>query len=96
VRRIWKATHENRDSSVDVAKGYELGADVRFPAGSRTFSIFHVMQIGPGSHNASYPTGIGDFSLEVNRPKREAEESSPSRMMELYLHSLIYFYGLIN
>jgi hypothetical protein len=46
----------SRDSSVGIAKGY----GVRFPEGSRDFSLLHSDQIDPEGHPAPYPMGTGD------------------------------------
>jgi hypothetical protein len=47
----------NRDSSVNIASGYELDdrmIGVRFPAGAGNFSLRHRVQTGPGAHPAFY------------------------------------------
>jgi hypothetical protein len=51
---------ESRDSSVGIVLGYGLedrGSRVRFPAGTRNFSVHHRVQNGTGAHPASYPMG---------------------------------------
>jgi hypothetical protein len=55
------------------------------------FSLGHRVQTGSGAHPASYPMGIGDLSLGVKRPRREADHSLPSsaevkECVDLYLH----------
>jgi hypothetical protein len=78
-----------------IALGYSLddrGSRVRFPAGAGNFSLHHRVQNGSGAHPASYPMGTGGFSLEVKRPRREADHSPPSstevkEWVDLYLHS---------
>jgi hypothetical protein len=63
------------------ATGYGLNdrvSGVRFPTGAGNFSLFHRVQTGSGAHPAPYPMGIADPSLEVKRPWREADNSSPS------------------
>jgi hypothetical protein len=50
------------DSSVDIARGYELddrGSRVRFRAGAGNFSPHHRVQNGSGAHRASYPMDTG-------------------------------------
>jgi hypothetical protein len=37
----------------------DLTAEVQFPAGTRDISIFHKVQIGSGTHRASYTMDIG-------------------------------------
>jgi hypothetical protein len=55
----------SRDSSVGVALGYELddrGSTVRFPVGTRNFSLHHRVQNGSGPHPAPCPMGTrGSF-----------------------------------
>jgi hypothetical protein len=43
-------------------------------------------QVTSGVHPA-YEVGNGDFSKEVIRPGRKADNSFPSRTVELYIHS---------
>jgi hypothetical protein len=56
----------SRGSSVGIALGYGLddwGSRIRFPAGTRNFSLHHRVQNGSGAHPASYPRGTrGSFS----------------------------------
>jgi hypothetical protein len=56
---------KSRDSSVCIALGYGLddrGSRIRFPAGAVNFSLHHCVQIGSGTHPASYPVGTrGSF-----------------------------------
>jgi hypothetical protein len=50
----------SRDRSVGIPLGYGLGdpvSRVRFPMGSRNFSLNHRVQNGSGAHPASYPMG---------------------------------------
>jgi hypothetical protein len=51
---------------------------VRFPAGDGNFSLHHRVQNGSGAHPASYTMVLGDLSLGVKRPGREANHSPPS------------------
>jgi hypothetical protein len=51
---------------------------VRFSAGAGNFSFHHRVQNGSGAHPASYPMVLGDLSLGVKRPGREAVHSPPS------------------
>jgi hypothetical protein len=57
--------YKNRDSSVGIALGYELddrGSRIRFPAGTRDFSLHHRVQNSSGIHPASYQMGTrGSF-----------------------------------
>jgi hypothetical protein len=51
---------KSRDSSVDIALGYELddwASRVRFPAGDGNFSLHHRVHNGSGAHPSSYPMG---------------------------------------
>jgi hypothetical protein len=51
---------KSRDSSVGIALDYGLddrGPTVRFPAGTRNFSLNHRVKNGSGAHPASYPMG---------------------------------------
>jgi hypothetical protein len=72
----------NRDSSVGIALDYGLddrGSRVRFPAGTRNFSLHHrCVQNGSGAHPASYPMDTSGSFLGVKRPGREADQSPPS------------------
>jgi hypothetical protein len=81
---------QGRDSSVDIAMAYGLEDRVRFPTGVRDFSLLHSAQTGSEVHPDSYRLGIGDFSLWIIMPGREADHSSPSsigvKMVELDLH----------
>jgi hypothetical protein len=47
--------------------------EVQIPVGAANFSLRHRVQIGSGAHPASYPVGIGAFSLGVKEPGREAD-----------------------
>jgi hypothetical protein len=70
-----------RDISVGIATEYRLdapGSSVRFPAESRGFSRFHIVQTGSEAHAAPYPVCSEAFSLEVKRQGREADHSPPS------------------
>jgi hypothetical protein len=62
--------------------GYGLddrSSRVRFPAGVENFSLHHRVQNGSGAHPASYAMSTrGSTSLEVKRPRREADHSPPS------------------
>jgi len=51
---------------------------VRFPAGAKISFIRNRVQTGHGAHPASFPVGIGVFSPEVKRPRREVDHSPPS------------------
>jgi hypothetical protein len=69
------------DSSIGIALGYGLdnrGLRVRFQAGAVKFSLHYRVQNGSGAHPASYPMGTRALSLEVKRPGRETDHSSPS------------------
>jgi hypothetical protein len=81
--------------SVGIALGYGLddrGSRVRVPARAGNFSLYHRVQNVSGTHPASYPMGIGGFSLLVKRPGREADHSPSSstevkECVDLYLDS---------
>jgi hypothetical protein len=45
---------------------------------ARDFSLLHNVQTGSGTHQVTYPMGIGGFLLEVKLPRREADHSPPS------------------
>jgi hypothetical protein len=72
---------------------------VRFPWKARNFSLFHIVQTGPGAHAASFPMGVGPLSQGVKRSGREVHHSlhlvPRSRVVELYLHSLICLHGMM-
>jgi hypothetical protein len=61
-----------RDSSVGIVM-----AGVRFPAGTRDFSLLHSVQTGSGAHPASYIMGTGGY-FPVKLPWREADHSPRS------------------
>jgi hypothetical protein len=71
-----------QDSSISKATGYRLdgrGAGIRFPTGTRDFSLFHSVQTGSEAHPAFYPMGTGaGLSLGVNQQGHEADRSLPS------------------
>jgi hypothetical protein len=73
-------------------------AGVRFPAGARDFSLLHSIQTSCRVHPASYPMGTEEVSRGVKRPGREADHKPHlvprSRMVELYLHSLLRLHGV--
>jgi hypothetical protein len=78
-----------------VSLGYRLddrGSRVWFPARAGNVSLHHCVQIGSGSHPASYPMGTKGSFPGVKRPGREADHSPPSsaevkECVELYLQS---------
>jgi hypothetical protein len=50
-------------SAVGIATRYGLddrGVGIRVPVGSK-FSLLHIVQIGSGTHAASYPMGTGSI-----------------------------------
>jgi hypothetical protein len=51
---------------------------VRFPVGTRDFSLLYSVQTSSGAHPTSYPMGIGGSFPEVKRLGREADHSPPS------------------
>jgi hypothetical protein len=62
-----------------IALRYGLGdrsSRVRFQAGAGNFSLHHRLQNGSGANPASWVPGA--LSLEVKRPRREADHSSQS------------------
>jgi hypothetical protein len=70
----------------------DRGSRVRFPAGTRNFSLHHRVQNGSEVHSASYPMGTRRSFSGVNRLEREANHSPQSgaevkEWVELYLHS---------
>jgi hypothetical protein len=72
---------KSRDISVGIALGYGLedrASRVRFPTGTRNFSLHHSVQNGSGAHPASYPMVTGGSFPGVKRPGREADHSPPS------------------
>jgi hypothetical protein len=93
----------SRDSSVDIALGYELddrGSRVRFPSGAGNFSLHHRVQNGSGAHPASYPMGTRGSFTGGKAAGVEADHSSPSsaevkECVELYLHSPIHLHGVV-
>jgi hypothetical protein len=100
--RNWESS-QSHDSSVGIALGYGLddrGSRDRFPAGTGKFSLHHRVQNGSGAHPTSYPVGTRGLSLEVKRPGREVDHSSPSgaevkECVKLYLHSPLRLHGVV-
>jgi hypothetical protein len=90
------------DSSVGIGLGHgpdDRDPRVRFPGGAGSFSLHHPVQNGSGPTQPiqSVP---GVLSLEVKRPRREADHSPPSsagfkEWMELYIHSPNILYGVV-
>jgi hypothetical protein len=57
-------------------------------------------RMAPGPTQPPIPWVLGALSLEVKRPRREADHSPPSsaevrECMELYLHSPIHLHGVV-
>jgi hypothetical protein len=67
---------ERHDSSVGIATGYGLDGGVVFPAGTRNFSLLHIIQTGSEARQPQWVPGV--VSAEVKRPEREANLSPPS------------------
>jgi hypothetical protein len=85
------------DSSVGIATMLRAGQPgFRIPAG-QDFSLRHSVEIGSGSHPASYQMYTGGTFSGVKRPGREAEHHlvPRTRMEELYLHSHIRLLGVV-
>jgi hypothetical protein len=71
----------SRDSSVGIALGYKLddrGFRFRFPAGLGNFLITTASRTALGPIQPPIKWVSGAVSLEVKRPGREADHSSPS------------------
>jgi hypothetical protein len=66
------------NSSVGIAIGYGLAAGVRFPAGTRDFSLLHSVQTDSEAIQSPIRCVPVAFSHEVKRPRREADHSPPS------------------
>jgi hypothetical protein len=85
---------------VDIATGYELddqGVGVPIPVG-KEFSLLHVVQIGSGSHPASYPMGTGGgLSQGVKLAGREADHSPPksTEVEKTWVHTYIFLYAFM-
>jgi hypothetical protein len=70
----------------------DRGCRVRSPAGAGNVSLYHSVQTGSGTHQASYPMGTRALFLGVKRSGREADHSPSSsaevkECVELYFHS---------
>jgi len=81
--------------SVTLALGYgldDLGSRVRFPAGTRNFSLYHRVQNGSGTpqpptseHQGLFPWGLSGWSVKLDHsPPSSAEVKA---WVELYLRS---------
>jgi hypothetical protein len=82
-------------SSIGIATFYVLDGRGLIPGRNKRFSLLDIVQTDSGAHPAPYSMGIG-----INRPGREADHYSPplmprSRIVELYLHSLTSFHGVV-
>jgi hypothetical protein len=62
--------------SVDIDTGWTTG--VRFPAGTRDFSLHHSVKTGSGVTQLPIQWVPGALSPGVKRPGREADDSPPS------------------
>jgi hypothetical protein len=67
----------SRDSSVGIAMAYRVYDRASFPCRGKRFLLYSV-QIGCGSHAASYPVGTRGFLTGGKWPGREADHSAPS------------------
>jgi hypothetical protein len=74
-------------------------AGVRFPAVVRDFSVLHSVQTVSDTHSASYPVGAGAHSPGVSgrgmKLTIHLHLEPRTRMVELYLHSLIRLHGVV-
>jgi hypothetical protein len=66
------------DSSVGIAKGYELDGQGSIPGKDKRFLPLHNVQTGSGAYPASYAMGTGDLFPGVKLPGREAIHSPPA------------------
>jgi hypothetical protein len=51
----------SRDSSVDIALGYDLEDRDSIPDRRRDFCLFYSLQTGSGAHPVFCPVGAGNF-----------------------------------
>jgi hypothetical protein len=68
--------------AVGIAMAYMLDIRDSIPGREKNFSQRHSVQTDSGDHPASYTMGT-----LVKQPRREADHSPPSTMVELYLQS---------
>jgi hypothetical protein len=92
----------SRDSSVGIATGYgpdnrEFGT--RFPAEARDFSLIHTVQTSLGPTQPPIQCVTDVLSPGVRWKERDLTTHlhlvPRLRMVELYLHSLIYLHGVM-
>jgi hypothetical protein len=67
---------------------------VRFPVRARDFSLLHINQTGSGAYPVSCPMSTAVLSPEIKQTTHLHLVQMP-RIVELYLHSLIRFPGVV-
>jgi hypothetical protein len=84
---------ERAQSVYPMAVGWTPGFDSRQV---KKFSLLHSIQTSHEAHPVSCPMGIGSYFPGVKRPGCETDHHlqlvPKSRLVELYLHSLIRLY----
>jgi hypothetical protein len=68
----------SRGSSVGIATGWT--ARIRFPVGSKDFSLLYSVQNGSGAHPTSYPMSTRGSIPGVKRPGREPDHSTSAEV----------------
>jgi hypothetical protein len=86
-------------SAVGIATGYEMDGLGSIP-GNAKYCLLHSVQTGYEAHPASYPMGTGN-DFPVGKAVRGVKLTTHlhlvprSRMVELYLYSLICLHGVV-